>query len=158
MKRTIALIIIVVLMASLLAACQPAEPEVQVIEKPQAVAPEEPAEPEEEPVPEEPVEVYAQALYDGVYVLYGTASRGDVFKVTDETEDCYVTELDGIPVLIEKKFVRLDSQEAASAWEGKTGSDVIVYPTAYLEGEGQTVSEGTVVKVEDEFSGIYYIT
>lgn len=158
MKRTIALIIIVVLMASLLAACQPAEPEVQEIEKPQAVTPEEPEEPEEEPVPEEPVEVYAQALYDGVYVLYGTALRGDAFKVTDETEDCYVTELDGIPVLIEKKYVRLDSQEAASAWEGKTGAEVVIYPTAYLEGEGQIVPEGTIVKVEDEFSGIYYIT
>ena len=113
MKRTIALIIIVVLMVFVLAACQPAEPEVQEIEKPQAVAPEEPAEPEvveEEPVPEEPVEVFAQALYDGVYVLYGTAARGDVFSVTGETEDYYKTEIEGIPVLIEKKYLRLDSQ------------------------------------------------
>ena len=161
MKRTIALIIIVVLMASVLAACQPAEPEVQEIEKPQAVAPEEPAEPEvveEEPAPEEPVEVFAQALYDGVYVLYGIAARGDVFSVTGETEDCYKTEIEGIPVLIEKKYLRLDSQEAASAWEGKAGSELTVYPTAYLEGEGQKIPEGAIIKVEDEFSGIYYIT
>lgn len=88
--------------------------------------------PSPEPEPEsEPGVVRA----DGTGLIFALLARGYDVEITGESGDYYIVLIDGTEALVEKRFVRLDSEEEFQWWKGFAKANAPVYSSAYLSGE-----------------------
>ena len=109
------------------------------------------------PVAETPKKM-ATSKVDGALVFYQTAKRGTVIEVTGEDGDFYTGKLDGVNVLVEKKWVRLASAAQPKAWKGYANDMAPLYKTAFLLGDPiATLPLNTEVEVVDEQDGWVFV-
>lgn len=131
MKKIIALILAVLLLLSL-AACGKTE-----VETP--VATEVPAEtnPETlpEPTPAEPEWEKGVARAGYGELVYATLNRGDIVNVIGQWKDYYIIEGDEVDLLIEKQFLRLDSEGEYESWTGYARWGAQAFDNVRLKGE-----------------------
>ena len=122
----IALAAIIVILLAILAFCafkpEPTPP-VEESSKPESVEPPAPVEPEWEPGIV--IANYAEAIYKSL-------AMGTQLNVTGQFKDYYVVEGEDFDLLVEKRFVRLASEEAFSGWAGYAYSGAEVFSTVYM--------------------------
>lgn len=71
-------------------------------------------------------------LVDKLGAVFMTLKDGDKLKLTGEDGDYYTVELDGVPLLVEKRFVRLDSLSPFEERTGYAKIGVVAYDDVYL--------------------------
>lgn len=87
---------------------------------------------------------------DGALVYYKMATRGTAIEVTGEDGAYYAGTVDGVNVLVEKKWVRLASAAQPTAWKGYSNDMAPLFKTAYLMGDPvATLPLNTEVEVLD---------
>ncbi|MBE5780413.1 MAG: hypothetical protein E7328_01120 [Clostridiales bacterium] len=115
--------------------------------KPQENAPVEPPKAEVE---------YQIGLARGYYgcALYTTFERGDEVEVVGELRDFYVIAGEKVNLLIEKRFLRPETEAAPGESDGYTKAGTSVYSTAYLRGEAiASLGKNTKIRVLDKKAG-----
>lgn len=117
----------------------------------------------------EPEGKAATVLVNGLAAVYTSFKDGTELKITGETEDHYLVDYEGVTVLVEKRFVRLASDESFEPWDGYAKSDAPVYDNVYISGEAlkklplntklTVLTElGSVLKAELEDKTVVYVS
>lgn len=120
MKKFIALVLALMLLLTV-ASCGKTEPEV--------------VEPTPTPAPTEPAweEGIARAGYgEEVYELL---AKDTEVKVIGKWKDYFAIEGEELNLLVETRFIRLDSEEIFAPWKGYAKYGTLVYDNVYMEGE-----------------------
>ena len=149
MKRIIALILAAALLLSL-AACGKKESEPATAVTEPVTAPPETTE-ATIPAPTEPE--WESAVSRAAYgeVLHSILEKGKEINVLGEFKDYYVIEGDVVDLLVEQRFVRMDSEEAFAEWTGYARWNTQVYDNPYMRGE--TVTKLTTNKKVEVLEG-----
>ena len=132
MKKIISLILAVLLLLSLAACGAKEEPAPAATEAPAA---EEPVEPTPEPTPTEPEWEPGVARAGYGELVYTTLNRGDIVNVIGQWKDYFIIEGDEVDLLIEKRFLRLDSEAEFEVWEGFAKWGAQAFDNVYLRGD-----------------------
>jgi len=115
------------------------------------------AEPTPEPTPTATPEPAWEPGYiraGNLFVLWTTLQRGDEVTVLGQWEDYYIIEGEEANLLIEKRFLRPEGEEAPAEADGWARENTLVYPTGYLRGESiATLALNTEVRVIDTKAG-----
>ena len=87
------------------------------------------------------------------------ANRGQELEIVDAfDENYYVVKLESGYGLVQKRLVRLESEEPYESWEGFAGYNAMVYPTYTLPAaQGEALSLNTKVLVLDDLDGILVV-
>ena len=136
MKRVISLTLAVLLLLTL-ASCGKKEAEpttaptvaettAPVVETPEETEAPAPTEPEWEPG------ISRAAYGEAVYALL---DAGTEVNVIGQFKDYFVIEGEELDLLVEKRFVRLDSEDPFESWDGYAMSGTEVFDNVYLRGE-----------------------
>ena len=88
-----------------------------------------------EPAPTEPETVLGMAKAAYGELLFGTLDQGTAVTVIGTFGDYYVTEGEEADLLIEQRFLRLETEAPHSEWTGYAAWDTAVFADAYMEGE-----------------------
>ena len=161
MKKLMALLM--ALMLIILAGCN-SSPAPEATEAPVETtqAPAETTEAATEPTetePPAPQTISGTILADKTPVLLADANREDVLDVVAEYDESYfVVKLENGYGLVEKRLVRLESQEAYVQWEGYAKYGAMLYPSYLLrEEEGQSLSLNSRMLVLEDLGGILVV-
>lgn len=149
MKRIIALLLIITIMAAFCACTQTSAQEVtpSATQEPTPI-PEPTATPQPETKPGTVKDIE-------LLIPYKILSRGDKLSVTGENEDYYLVELDGRDCFVEKKLVRLSSEETPDKKTVYFHSGAKVFDNYNLTGDAiDTPQLNTEAELIDEFNGI----
>lgn len=131
MKRVITLILAVLMVLSM-ASCGKKKSEPATVPTTEAPAPTTettipaPTEPEWEPG-------ISRAAYGEV--LYTSFEKGAEVNVLGRFKDYYVVEGEEVDLLVEARFIRMDSEEAFETWTGYARWNTQVFDNVYLRGE-----------------------
>ena len=120
--------------------------------KPEPEPPVEPSEPEisEPPAPVEPEWEPGKVIANYAEALYKTFALGSKVEVTGQYKDYYIVKGEDHDLLLEKRFVRLDSDDAYSSWTGYAYSEAEAFSSVYMRNEPiATLSTNTEITVED---------
>ena len=132
MKRVITLTLAVLLLLTM-ASCgkKEAEPTTVPTTEPTTV----PTTEATEPAPTEPE--WEPGISRAGYgeAVYTTLASGTEVNVIGQFKDYYVIEGEEVDLLVEKRFVRLDSEEPFESWNGYAKSGAKVFDNVYLRGE-----------------------
>lgn len=138
MKKLIALTLAMLLLLTMASCGKKEETVVETTAVPTTEVPEteEPTtEATTEPAPTEPEWEPGLARAGYGEAVYTTMSRGDEVTVIGEWKDYYVIEGEEVDLLIEKRFVRLDSEDDFEEWKGFAKYSTKVYDNVYLKGD-----------------------
>ncbi len=94
--------------------------------------------PTTEPEPEWEPGIVRASYVGGLLKLL---QRGDEVTVLGEWEDYFIIEGDDMPLLVEKQFLRPETEEAPAETQGYAKSQTPMYTTAYLRGEAASALE-----------------
>lgn len=95
---------------------------------------------------------------DGAGAVYTTLDRGAELEVIGTIRDYYVVSLDDVKLLVEKRFLRLDSEAAPEAREAYAGTDCEVFSDVYMQGEaGEVLALNTQVTILEELGNCILI-
>lgn len=137
MKQLLSIVLTAALLVCL-AACgsaQPAGPTAAATEPPQTAASTAPTEAPTEPAPTEP-ETVPGTLRAGLGELtLRTYDRGETVTVIGEFLDYYVIQGEEADLLVEKRFLRLATEESFEPRDGYARWNAPVYDNPYFEGE-----------------------
>lgn len=144
MRKTICILAVLTLILSMAACAKEAPAEVTVL--PSTVSPETTEETTEatteatteettEPAPTEPETVPGMAKAAYGELRYGTLDQGTAVTVIGTFGDYYVIEGADADLLIEQRFLRLETEAPHSPWTGYAAWDTKVFTDAYMEGE-----------------------
>ena len=126
MKRVITLALAVLLLLTM-ASCGKKEAEPTTVPTEETTVPTtEATEPEWEPG-------ISRAGYGEA--VFTTLASGTEVNVIGQFKDYYVIEGEEVDLLVEKRFVRLDSEEPFESWNGYAKSGAKVFDNVYLRGE-----------------------
>jgi uncharacterized membrane protein YgcG/predicted small lipoprotein YifL len=135
MKRSIAFLLAVALVLSMAACGKKTEPDQTVAETAETeTAPVETTE-ETIPAPTEPEWEPGIARAGYGEVLHNTLAKGTEVNVLGQFKHYYVLEGEELDVLVEQRFVRLNSEEAFASWTGYAKWNTEVYDNVYMRGE-----------------------
>ncbi len=91
--------------------------------------------------------------------LFRKLQRGEEVKVLGQWKDYFVIEGEEADLLIEKRFLRPDTEDAFEAWEGWARWNTQVFTTGYLAGDPvATLGQNKKVQVVDGKGNWLYIT
>lgn len=135
MKNAIVILLVIAMVCSLCACGRapasepaPAEPEVTV-----APTPEPTPQPTPEPTPDPGTP--AKVIVTGAPLIVGCFSRGDSVTVVDEQGEYYAVLMGEVAVLVEKRFIRLDSEDAFEPVTGYIREECEAFDSYKLKGE-----------------------
>lgn len=136
MKKIISLLLAVLLLLTM-ASCgkKEAAPATEASTVPAEVPTELPTEVPTDPAPTEPDWEPGAARAGYGEAVYTTYAKGDTVTVIGLWKDYYVVKGEEVDLLIEKRFVRLNSEEPFESWNGYTKYGNQIFDNAYLEGE-----------------------
>lgn len=140
----IALGVVIIALVLILAFCA---------QKPEPEPPVEPSQSEssESPAPVEPDFEPGIVRANYAEAIFKTLELGTQLEVTGEYKDYYIIGEKDFDLLVEKRFVRLNSEEAFSGWTGYAYSGAEVFSTVYMRDEAPiaTLESNTELTVED---------
>lgn len=102
------------------------EPATVPMETTEATEPPAPTEPETEPG-------ISRAAYGEA--VFTTLKKGEQIEIIGQFKDYYVIAGEEIDLLVEKRFARMDGEEAYTVWKGYAKAGTKVYDNPYLRGE-----------------------
>lgn len=132
MKKIISLLLIFLLLLTM-ASC--GKKEAAPATEATTIPTEAPTEAPTDPAPTEPDWELGVARAGYGEAVYTTYAKGDAVTVIGQWKDYYVVKGEEVDLLIEKRFVRLNSEEAFESWTGYAKYGNEVFDNVYFEGE-----------------------